>query len=119
MATKRFFVNKASGKKFEVIGFDKEKDEIILKGEYAQFTEPFSKERFTALGYWPSVEEVPDEEEEAAVEDVPTVEAVLRAFADALRRNVPMPVTGLDGQRAVEIAEACYRSVETGQPVRL
>jgi ribosomal protein L15E len=63
MATKSFFVNKASGKKFEVINVDAEKGEITLKGEYAQFTEPFSRERFKALGYRPVVEEVPDEDE--------------------------------------------------------
>ncbi len=56
---------------------------------------------------------------EQAVEDVPTVEAALRAFLDALTRRVPMPVTGVDGLRAVEIADACYASAETGQPVRL
>jgi predicted dehydrogenase len=53
------------------------------------------------------------------VEDVPTVEEVLRAFVSALASRAPMPVTGVDGLRAVEIAEACYRSAETGRPVRL
>lgn len=51
---------------------------------------------------------------EQAVEDVPTVEAVLRAFCSALTRGAPMPVSGIDGQRAVEIADACYRSAEAG-----
>lgn len=56
---------------------------------------------------------------EEAVEDVPTVEAVLRAFLDALQRGTPMPITGVDGLRAVEIADACYASAETGGPVQL
>ena len=54
---------------------------------------------------------------EQAVEDVPTVEAVLRAFCSALTKGMPMPVTGVDGQRAVEIADACYRSAEAGGAV--
>lgn len=56
---------------------------------------------------------------EQAVEDVPTVEAVLQAFVGALTRGAPMPVTGLDGQRAVEIADACYESAENRRVVRL
>lgn len=56
---------------------------------------------------------------EQEVEDVPTVEEVLRAFVGALTRGAPMPVTGLDGQRAVEIADACYESTESGRVVRL
>jgi predicted dehydrogenase len=56
---------------------------------------------------------------EQEVEDVPTVEEVLRAFAGSLARGGPMPVTGIDGQRAVEIADACYESAATGKPVRL
>ena len=56
---------------------------------------------------------------EQAVEDAPTVEEVLRAFVGALTGGAPIPVTGLDGQRAVEIADACYRSAEAGTPVKL
>jgi len=58
-------------------------------------------------------------EAEQAVEDVPTVESALRAFLDALTSGVPMPVTGLDGQRAVEIADACYESAAIGKLVKL
>ena len=57
--------------------------------------------------------------EEWPVEDQPTVVATLRAFLDALDRGAPMPITGLDGQRAVEIADACYQSADTGKTVRL
>lgn len=56
---------------------------------------------------------------EQTVEDVPTVEEVLQAFVGALARGGPMPVTGLDGQRAVEIADACYESAASGKTVRL
>jgi predicted dehydrogenase len=44
---------------------------------------------------------------------VPTVCEALKAFCYGLRRDVPFPVTIEDGTRAVAIAEACYRSVET------
>jgi predicted dehydrogenase len=43
-----------------------------------------------------------------------TVLATLRAFLHAVEQGTPMPITGEDGCRAVEIAEACYRSAETG-----
>ncbi len=56
--------------------------------------------------------------EEWKVENRPTVVTVMRAFLDALRKGTAMPVTGYDGQRAVEIADACYRSAARGgQPV--
>jgi predicted dehydrogenase len=58
--------------------------------------------------------------EEWKVKDCPTVETVLRAFLAALKQGTPMPVTGLDGQRAVEIADACYQSAqEDGRRVTL
>jgi predicted dehydrogenase len=59
------------------------------------------------------------EVDEWTVEDRPTLVEVLRRFLQALASNSPMPVTGLDGLRAVEIAEACYESAETGKPARL
>jgi predicted dehydrogenase len=57
--------------------------------------------------------------EEWPVEEQPTVVATLRAFLDALDRGAPMPITGLDGQRAVEIADACYESAASGKTVQL
>lgn len=49
-----------------------------------------------------------------------TVLATLSAFLEAVERHAPMPITGEDGCRAVEIAEACYRSAEAGgRPVSL
>ncbi|MBH0178619.1 MAG: Gfo/Idh/MocA family oxidoreductase [Nitrospira sp.] len=43
-----------------------------------------------------------------------TVRATLMAFLEAVEQRTPMPITGEDGLRAVEIAEACYRSAESG-----
>ena len=45
---------------------------------------------------------------------VPTVCEALKAFYDSLYRELPFPVTIEDGVIAVAIAEACYRSAETG-----
>ena len=53
------------------------------------------------------------------VEPRATVVDVLRAFIAALRSGRPMPITGRDGLRAVEIADACYESAATGRTVRL
>ena len=43
-----------------------------------------------------------------------TVLATLTAFLQAVINNSPMPITGEDGCRAVEIAEACYQSAQAG-----
>ena len=52
--------------------------------------------------------------EEQHIPPTPTVLAVLTAFLEALATRAPMPITGEDGRRAVEIAEACYRSAQAG-----
>jgi predicted dehydrogenase len=43
-----------------------------------------------------------------------TVLATLTAFLQAVKNNSSMPITVEDGCRAVEIAEACYRSAQAG-----
>jgi predicted dehydrogenase len=49
-----------------------------------------------------------------------TVLTTLTAFLQAVKDDTPMPITGEDGCRAVEIAEACYRSAQDGgAPVTL
>ena len=48
-----------------------------------------------------------------------TLIEVLRDFCLAIRTGGPMPVTAVDGLRAVEIADACYRSAQTGKSVLL
>ena len=40
-----------------------------------------------------------------------------RAFVDAIMNGTPAPVTALDGYKSVELVDACYRSVETGERV--
>ncbi len=52
--------------------------------------------------------------QEWMVEPRPTVLVTLQAFVHAIRTNRPPPITGLDGCRAVETADACYRSAELG-----
>jgi len=46
---------------------------------------------------------------------VPTVYEALKTFHHSLSRKVPFPVTPEDGAIAVAIAEACYRSAQTGR----
>jgi len=43
----------------------------------------------------------------------------MRAFVDALKNGVPMPITGKDGLAAMQIALAAQRSYEEGRPVKL
>jgi predicted dehydrogenase len=45
--------------------------------------------------------------------------AMVGEFIAAIREGRQPAVTGYDGYKAMEIALAAYRSVETGQPVRL
>lgn len=45
--------------------------------------------------------------------------AEIAAFAEALEKGAPTPTTGLDGLRALELAEAALQSVKTGQAVTL
>lgn len=56
-----------------------------------------------------------DETHEWETENRPTIVATVAAFVDSLQRGLPMTITGKDGQRAVEIADACYRSAITDQ----
>ncbi|NJN69671.1 MAG: Gfo/Idh/MocA family oxidoreductase [Nitrospira sp.] len=49
-----------------------------------------------------------------------TVLAAITVFLQAVREGTPMPITGEDGWRAVELAEACYQSARLGgAPVTL
>ena len=48
-----------------------------------------------------------------------TVREVLRAFADALRNDAPMPIPLEEGLRAVAIADACYQAARSGQAVSI
>ena len=44
---------------------------------------------------------------------------MLREFLDAVRDGRQPAITGTDGLRAVEIVDAAYRSIASGEPVRL
>jgi predicted dehydrogenase len=44
---------------------------------------------------------------------------LVRAFVNGTEGGAPPEVSGEDGLRATEVVEAAYRSIETGQPVRL
>lgn len=57
--------------------------------------------------------------DERTVEDRPVLVDVLQDFIEALDQGKPMPISGLDGQRAVELADACYRSAVTGEAIRM
>jgi predicted dehydrogenase len=48
-----------------------------------------------------------------------TLVELLRDFCRAIRTGSPMPITAEDGLRAVELADACYHSAQTGKPVFL
>jgi len=50
---------------------------------------------------------------------VPTVREVVQTFVDGLQKGTAFPITPEDGLRAVAIAEACYRSAESGERVRV
>lgn len=52
--------------------------------------------------------------EERVLAPSATVLEALRGFLDTVRGGGPMPITALDGYRAVEVAEACYRSAAAG-----
>lgn len=46
-----YFRNVHTNKRFKVVRMDKEKNEIVLKGEYSEFVEMYDKERFKSNGY--------------------------------------------------------------------
>ena len=47
------------------------------------------------------------------------VQHEVRLFVEAIRDDTPVAVPGEEGRAAIEIAEAAYRSIETGQPIAL
>ena len=46
-------------------------------------------------------------------------QGMVEEFVQAIREQRPPQVSGVDGLRAVEVVEAAYRSLESGQPVKL
>jgi hypothetical protein len=51
MAVKLFLKNQKTGKEFEVLGINKDKTMIKLKGEYAVIEEDYDPEKIKRLGY--------------------------------------------------------------------
>ena len=75
----------------------------VLVGSQGRLTADWIQQRLEWTG--------PDQRTEAwLLSPCPTVLATLQAFVEAVQRSKPMPISGEDGFRAVEIAEACYRS---------
>ena len=55
--------------------------------------------------------------QEQHVAPASTIRCVIQDFILALQSNTPMPITGEDGLRAVQIAEACYESATKKQRI--
>lgn len=49
--TEVYFKNTTTGRRYKVVNIDKMKGEIRLRGEHAEFTEKYDKERFKKMGY--------------------------------------------------------------------
>jgi predicted dehydrogenase len=54
---------------------------------------------------------------EETVPSTPTIVLMLNDFFRALRTGEPVPITGEDGLKAVELVEACYQAAQTGQKI--
>ena len=54
---------------------------------------------------------------EETVPPTPTIVLMLKDFFQAIKTGQPMPITGEDGLRAVELAEACSQAAQTEQNV--
>lgn len=52
-------------------------------------------------------------------EDTPTIKDVLKDFCDAIVNDAEPPITGEDGLKTIEIADACYLSAKKGKAVCL
>jgi len=48
---------------------------------------------------------------------IPTIVRMLKDFFHALRKGKPVPITGEDGLRAMELADACYQAEKSHQPI--
>ena len=49
----------------------------------------------------------------------PTLVPMLKDFFQALKTGKPVPITGEDGLKAVELVEACYQAGQTGQKIQV
>lgn len=62
--TKNYFVNQRTGKRYEIVSFNGDEGTVTLRGEMAEFTEDFDKEKFKSMGY--TLERIKSEEPEDA-----------------------------------------------------
>jgi glutamine amidotransferase-like uncharacterized protein len=46
-----YFLHEKTGKRYDIVSFNKETGEVRLKGQHAEFTEKFDKARFQEMGY--------------------------------------------------------------------
>lgn len=46
-----YFENEKTGKRYQIIQFDKDAGTVRLKGEHGEFTEPYDKDKFLNMGY--------------------------------------------------------------------
>ena len=53
------------------------------------------------------------------VQSTSTIVLMLQDFFQALKTGQAMPITGEEGCRAVELAEACHQAAQSGQSIRL
>ncbi len=56
-----FFKNTRTGKRYEIVRLDKDAGTVTLKGQHAEFTEKYDKEKFQQMGYTLEKEEAPQE----------------------------------------------------------
>jgi len=50
---------------------------------------------------------------------IPTIVTMLKDFFQALQKGKSVPITGEDGLRAVELADACYQAEKSQKPISL
>jgi predicted dehydrogenase len=81
-------------------------------GEKGQLLAEWSEHRFSVISGTAG-------RTDHAVPDAPTLVAALRSFVTAVEEGRPVPITGRDGQRAVDLADACYRSAVEGRVIKL
>ncbi len=61
-------------------------------------------------------------EQRISQEFVPTTSTIvlmLKDFIQALRADQPAPISGEEGLRAVELAEACHQAAQSGRPIHV
>lgn len=46
-----YFLNERTGRRYDVVTFDKERGKIKLKGQIGEFEEDFNREKLEKMGY--------------------------------------------------------------------